>query len=87
MEALLGRSLPSGAIGESWDVAAHANGVSVVDQGELAGKSLVELVHLYGSGVLGAKGQEMDGKFPLLKFIDACRTYLCRYIRMITMLL
>lgn len=72
LEELLDRSLPSGAIGESWDVAAHANGVSVVDQGELAGKSLVELVRLYGSELLGVKGQEMDGKFPLLlKFIDA----------------
>ena len=50
---ILGRALPPGLIGESWDVAAHANGTSVVDQGPLAGKSLVELVHAYGTDLLG----------------------------------
>ncbi|NLJ73375.1 MAG: class I mannose-6-phosphate isomerase [Firmicutes bacterium] len=69
---LFGRSLPSGPIGESWDVAAHPNGVSVVAQGELAGRSLEELVNLYGIDLVGFKGRQKDGKFPLLlKFIDA----------------
>ena len=35
---LFDRDLPEGQIGESWDVAAHPNGMSVVDQGELKGE-------------------------------------------------
>jgi mannose-6-phosphate isomerase len=68
---ILGRALPPGLIGESWDVAAHANGTSVVDQGPLAGKSLVELVHAYGTDLLG-RTVSSAGRFPLLlKLIDA----------------
>lgn len=64
---LFDRDLPEGQIGESWDVAAHPNGMSVVDQGELKGRTLQELVEMYGSE-LGVVGK----KFPLLlKFIAA----------------
>lgn len=63
---LFGRSLPEGLIGESWDVAAHPNGTSVVSAGHLAGKSLTQLVKEYGKGL--TRGEE----FPLLlKLIDA----------------
>ena len=48
---------PEGLIGESWDVCNHANGMSVVSNGYLAGKSLQELIdmgkrpyYLYGGG-------------------------------------
>jgi mannose-6-phosphate isomerase len=64
---LFDRDLPEGQIGESWDVAAHPNGMSVVDQGELEGRTLQELIEMYGSE-LGVS----EEKFPLLlKFIDA----------------
>ena len=33
-------NLPSGEIGESWDIACHENGMSIVEDGELKGKSL-----------------------------------------------
>lgn len=67
---LFGRDLPPGMIGESWDVAAHAHGMSVVDQGALAGRTIAEVLHMYGSELLGDTAT-LD-KFPLLfKFIDA----------------
>jgi len=60
-------------IGESWEVS-HVNGnVSVVANGELKGKSLEELIEIYGERLLGKKTVESFGTtFPLLiKFIDA----------------
>jgi len=67
---LFDREMPPGLIGESWDVAAHPNGMSIVDRGELAGHSLEEVLHIYGRELLG-RGESLD-KFPLLfKFIDA----------------
>lgn len=72
LEELLARDLPQGLIGESWDVAAHPHGMSVVDQGPLAGRTLEELVRQYGVDLLGSKGVNDQGKFPLLlKLIDA----------------
>lgn len=69
---ILGRSLPEGLIGESWDVAAHNHGASIVSNGDLKGKTLVELVDLYGEELLGHKGINPQSKFPLLlKLIDA----------------
>lgn len=69
---LFGRELPQGLIGESWDVAAHPHGMSVVDRGALVGQTLEELVRIYGAELLGSKGVNDQGKFPLLlKLIDA----------------
>jgi mannose-6-phosphate isomerase len=62
--------LPAGPIGESWDLADHAAGMSVVAHGPLAGMKLAELVagapaELVGEGFAG-------GPFPLMvKLIDA----------------
>lgn len=69
-ESLFNRTLPEGKIGESWEVAAHPHGMSVVLQGELKGRSLQELMDTYGAELMGRTIK--DGKFPLLlKFIDA----------------
>ncbi|ADL52880.1 type I phosphomannose isomerase catalytic subunit [Clostridium cellulovorans] len=63
MEAFRG-NLPEGDIGESWDVACHDNGMSVVAEGELKGKSLKELIDTYPEELLGKK---IDKEvFPLL---------------------
>jgi mannose-6-phosphate isomerase len=68
LQDLLGRQLPPGLIGESWDVAAHSNGTSVVAEGPLAGRSLTELVNDYGEDLAGG------ARFPLLlKLIDAAQ--------------
>ena len=60
-------------IGESWEVSHVAGDYSVVDNGELAGKNLDELIKTYGAQLLGKKVVDQFGEtFPLLiKFIDA----------------
>ncbi|MDR0546024.1 MAG: mannose-6-phosphate isomerase [Dysgonamonadaceae bacterium] len=60
-------------IGESWEISGVAGDVSVVSNGELAGKSLNELIELSGEKLLGKPVFERFGNtFPLLiKFIDA----------------
>lgn len=71
LEQILGRALPPGSVGESWDVAAHPHGTSVVERGPLAGKNLVELMEEYGEELLGS-AVPASGRFPLLfKLIDA----------------
>ena len=60
-------------IGESWELSGVAGSVSIVDNGDLKGKSLSELIDRYGENVLGKPVMERFGRvFPLLiKFIDA----------------
>jgi mannose-6-phosphate isomerase len=65
-----GRTLPDGPIGEAWELADHARGMSVVASGPLAGRALHELVEGAGRNLVG------DGfagtEFPLMiKLIDA----------------
>lgn len=60
-------------IGESWELS-HVDGdYSIVAEGELADKSLDELIKTYGKELLGEHVMERFGtRFPLLiKFIDA----------------
>ncbi|GHU70313.1 mannose-6-phosphate isomerase [Bacteroidia bacterium] len=61
------------AIGESWEISGVPGDVSVVSNGELAGKSLNELIEQFGEKLLGKPVFERFGDtFPLLiKFIDA----------------
>lgn len=62
--------LPDGPVGESWDLADHERGMSVVAEGPLAGRSLRELTREHGREVVGANWD--GGEFPLLvKLIDA----------------
>jgi mannose-6-phosphate isomerase len=64
------REMPEGPIGESWDLADHARGMSVVSQGPLAGRTLHELVREAGAELVGP-GFRGD-TFPLMiKLIDA----------------
>lgn len=57
-------NLPEGNIGESWDVACHSNGMSIVINGEFKGKTLEELINEQGEKIVGNK---LKGKkFPLL---------------------
>ncbi|MCD7971907.1 MAG: mannose-6-phosphate isomerase [Candidatus Azobacteroides sp.] len=68
------KNLPSqDGIGESWEISQVKNDVSVVAEGELAGKNLGELIELYGADLLGKENlNKYGGQFPLLiKFIDA----------------
>lgn len=60
-------------VGESWEVSAVPSSTSVVKNGPLAGKNLLELTKEYGALMLGeAVARRYKGEFPLLvKFIDA----------------
>lgn len=60
-------------IGESWELSAVPNDVSVVNKGAAKGKSLTELIDLFPEEVLGKRVMSLFGnQFPLLfKFIDA----------------
>lgn len=72
-ERLFARTLPPGEnIGESWELADLAEGVSVVANGPLAGTALTELTRLWGPQLLGKAKAQPDGRFPLLlKLLDA----------------
>ncbi|HRX83903.1 MAG TPA: class I mannose-6-phosphate isomerase [Phycisphaerae bacterium] len=74
LESLLGKSLPPDAvIGESWEVADLEDDQTVVSRGPAAGKTLGELVRLWGRDLLGAASL-FEGRFPLLiKYLDACQ--------------
>ena len=72
----LGRTIPDGIVAESWDVAAHPNGSSVVNNGPLAGKTLPEVLELMGEELVGEHSLAAldQGRFPLLiKILDATR--------------
>lgn len=57
-------NLPHGDIGESWDIACHHNGMSIVSKGYLKGKTFEELIKEYGTELLGESFENKE--FPLL---------------------
>ncbi len=59
--------------GESWEISAVPENVSVVENGFLAGNTLTEIIEIYMGDLLGPDIYEKYGEtFPLLiKFIDA----------------
>lgn len=72
-EAFLGMGLePGKTFGESWEVSAHPNGPSVVEDGPWKGRSLPEIVAAEGPVLLGsAVADRFQGQFPLLiKYLD-----------------
>lgn len=77
LETVFGRNLPPDTdIAESWEIAAHPDGESVVANGDYAGLTLSELHQKLGLDLIGERSrwaQERD-KFPLLiKLLDANR--------------
>ncbi|NLW08777.1 MAG: class I mannose-6-phosphate isomerase [Firmicutes bacterium] len=69
----LGRELPDGKIGESWEITCREDGDSRVAAGPLQGKYLSELVDEFGPELLGEKiaGTARYGFPLLLKILDA----------------
>ena len=70
---------------ESWEIVDHGEDQSVVLYGDLAGKTLGQLVTNHGADLLGSKAfeqinsdsvpKQLRGRFPLLlKFLDASRS-------------
>jgi len=67
------RPLAGMPIGESWEIADRCHEVSIIANGELAGRSLRWLLEQHYHEVLG-NASSPDGRFPLLiKIIDAER--------------
>jgi len=65
------KKIPSNKTGESWEITDNESGVSIVKNGFLAGKTLNELIKIYGTQLIG-NFIPINEKFPLLiKFIDA----------------
>jgi mannose-6-phosphate isomerase len=84
IETILGKTLPPGPIGESWELFDFPPGVvdsspdwisSEVAAGPLAGKTLHELVQQFGPDLHGdAPLVQPHGQFPILiKFLDAAQ--------------
>ncbi len=71
----LGRELPENTkVAESWEIAAHKDGMSIIKNGEYKGQTLGDLFSELGESLVGSNNQwALDrGKFPLLvKLIDA----------------
>lgn len=71
---LLSRDFPDSCIAESWEIAAHEDGVTVVTNGAYAGLPLTAVHERLGLELIGSNNfwaQERD-KFPLLvKLLDA----------------
>ncbi|MFW5986363.1 MAG: type I phosphomannose isomerase catalytic subunit [Halanaerobiales bacterium] len=66
-----GRELPGDSIGESWEIAAHKHGTSVIANGPLAGKNLDYLLQKNARQLLGKYLVENNKTFPLLvKFLS-----------------
>lgn len=62
-------------VGESWEISGVKNHETVVSEGEYAGKTLNEVLHLLKDKLVGKDNYQRFGdEFPLLiKFIDACQ--------------
>lgn len=73
LKTVLNKNIPFDHCGESWEISAVPNDVSVVREGKLEGKPLDELIRTYQGKLVGTKVYEKFGDtFPLLiKFLDA----------------
>ena len=73
----LGRVLPpEGVVAESWEIAAHQDGTTVVSNGHFAGQSLTAVHAALGLDLIGVNNAwaQARSKFPLLiKLIDAAQ--------------
>jgi mannose-6-phosphate isomerase len=67
------RAGDSDKIGESWELSGVEGSVSIIENGSLKGKSLVEVLKTYNEDLIGKANYKRFGEeFPLLiKFIDA----------------
>lgn len=73
LKTLFNKPIETDITGESWEVSAVKGDISVVANGEFAGKSLQDLINHYPNELLGKHVYEKFGAdFPILiKFIDA----------------
>lgn len=66
------RDLPNNKIGESWEVAAHPNGTSIIKNGIYQGRKITNLIEKNPKKILGNIELNKNKRFPLLiKILDA----------------
>ncbi|MTI60025.1 MAG: class I mannose-6-phosphate isomerase [Firmicutes bacterium] len=67
------RDITGGRVGESWEIAAHEKGMSIIANGEFAGEPFQGLLNKYPVQLLGKRVSYQEGdSFPLLvKLLDA----------------
>lgn len=71
LENFFNKEIPYSNTGESWEIACHENGNSIIKNGILKGKRLIDAINEYPIEILGHTLKENE-KFPLLlKIIDA----------------
>lgn len=65
--------VPSDSCGESWEISAVSDNISIVANGFLQGNTLEEIIEIYMDEIVGSKVYERFGiEFPLLiKFLDS----------------
>lgn len=73
LKSILHKNTTSNKTGESWEISAIENSVSVVDNGALNGEQLTDLLRIYKADLVGEDVYNKYGNtFPLLfKFLDA----------------
>ena len=74
LREVYGKPIPSDTTSESWEVAMHKNGESIIANGAFAGKPISFAARTMGAEFLGdAVMEKYGGRFPLLvKFLDCC---------------
>ncbi|NLB68461.1 MAG: mannose-6-phosphate isomerase [Lentisphaerae bacterium] len=73
ISSLFSRSNTPVPCAESWEISARQDGMGIVENGSLAGKTLEQVCYDYGKELLGSHCEET--RFPLLvKLIDANKT-------------
>lgn len=66
------KQLPEGIVAESWELACHPDGMSIIENGCYKGRTLKSMVEEFGSDIIGDLAQFNCESFPLLiKLIDA----------------
>ena len=76
LETRLGRKIPDGIVAESWEIAAHPHGASLIANGALQGATLHDAMGQWGTALVGSRNANdlAQGRFPLLiKLLDANR--------------
>lgn len=73
LKDVLGKNIESEITGESWEVSTVEGDISIIENGELAGASLQDLIDMHKGSFLGKSVFNRFGtEFPILiKFIDA----------------
>ena len=73
LKSYLNKPITSEITGESWEISTVAHDVSIISNGNYAGKSLNELINEFPESVLGTEVYKKFGnQFPLLfKYLDA----------------